>query len=192
MAAQDPDAVTIKVRCDKGSKSAKFDLTDPTSVLLAIKLCLAIDDTNDSSFNTTGPVASVAKFRFYLVLTWMENLSRGLGDLFHSESFKKDLEQHFIDAITHRPQETNMLEAKQLLLEVLEGLRGKYQFDEKLLEPLSSQVQRQSKGHTLKAAIDSGATDEEIEALADSLDILTDPIIMANFDAIHAARSGGA
>ncbi len=118
-----------------------------------IALCQDIDQTA-YSFNITGPVAFVAKFWFSLVLAWMEALSRGLGDLFHSESCKKDLEQHFIDAIARRPQETvNMLEAKQLLLEVLEGLRGKYQFDKKLLEPLSSQVQSQSTGHAIIANI---------------------------------------
>ena len=156
--------------------------------------CLEIDQTA-YSFNLTGPVAFVAKFWLSLVLTWMGAVSRGLGDLFHSESCKKDLEQHFIDAIMRHPQETvNMFKAKQVLLEVLEELRSsKYPFDRQLLEPLSRQVQRQSKGHDFKAqTLGLDITDEEIKALVDRLGIANDPDIMANLLVILAARSGGA
>lgn len=136
MAAQDSQVAVSQQLIDL------IDLTVQDITRSLLKECYKNDRAN-KRLVVTGPADILANFLLPLVLKWMVD-SCGMFNLLNTERCLKVIRRQFKEAVMLHPQETmDLLEAKQLLFKILEGMLDNYKFDKYILVDLSRSISLQ-------------------------------------------------
>jgi hypothetical protein len=116
-----------------------IDLTVQDITRSLLEACYT-DDRANMRLVVTGPADKLANFLLPLVLKWMVDAC-GMFNSLNTERCVKVIRRQFKEAVMLHPQETmDLLEAKQLLLNILEGMLDNYKFNKNLLVDLSRSI----------------------------------------------------